>query len=194
LPTALVTGSPDRVSEITIALKSAGFDILAAGPISADDAVNLEASSVDCYVQLPDDSAPPAGGALGRTRDLITHELRSRFDTAARLLPLLAPSASVVLVTDGADPSHGAGTGDANRQAVRSIVGMLAGAILSDCGRAGVRTTVVGEDRAPEDIAALAARRSPEPLPWWLYAGVDPELPFADWRAQALCLASLRHT
>ena len=31
MPTALVTGSPERVPEIAIALKSAGFDILAAG-------------------------------------------------------------------------------------------------------------------------------------------------------------------
>jgi len=69
---------------------------------------------------------------------------------------------------------------------------VLAEAILRDRGRAGVRATVVSEDRAPEEIAALAAHRPPEPLPWWLYAGVDPELDFADWRNSVLCLASLR--
>ena len=38
MPNALVTGSPELVRDIAIALQSAGFDILAAGPISADAA------------------------------------------------------------------------------------------------------------------------------------------------------------
>ena len=194
MPTALVTGSPDRVPDIAIALKSAGFDILAAGPISADDVLDLEANLVDCYVQLPADRARPAGRALGRTRDVITHELRSRFDVAARLLPLLAPSASVVLVTEGADALAGTGPGGPDQVAARSIVGMLADAILSDCGRAGVRATLVGDDRAPDEIAAIASRRAPEPLPWWVYADVDPELHFADWRTQIFCLTSRRES
>ena len=71
---------------------------------------------------------------------------------------------------------------------------MLAEAILRDGGGARIRTTVVGEDRAQEEIAALASHRPPEPLPWWLYASVDPDLDFADWRASVLCLASLRGT
>lgn len=194
MPTALVTGSPDRVPEIAIALKSAGFDILAAGPISPDDTLDLEANSVDCYVQLPADHVRPAGSALGRTRDVIAHELLDRFDTAAQLLPLLAPSATVVLVTGGPDPVDGSCTPAPDQQALRSVVGVLAGAILQDCGRAGVRATVVGEDRLPEEIAALAGRRPPEPLPWWLYAGVDADLGFADWRTQVLCLASVQNT
>lgn len=194
MPTALVTGSPDRVPDIAIALKSVGFDILAAGPISPDDTPDLEANTVDCYVQLPADHVRPAGGALGRTRDVIAHELLDRFDAAAQLIPLLAPSATVVLVTEGAHPAEGSRTPDPDQQALRAVVGVLAEAILRDCGRAGVRTTVVGEDRLPEEIAALAGHRPPEPLPWWLYAGVDADLGFADWRTQVLCLASLQYT
>jgi hypothetical protein len=192
LPTALVTGSPERVPDIAIALKSAGFDILAAGAVP-DVAPDLEANSVDCYVQLPADQPRSTGGALRRTHDVIAHEMLSRFDTAARLLPLLAPSATVVLVTEGPDPEDSStGTSDPDQQALRTLVGVLAEAILRDCGREGVRTTVVGEDRAPEEIAALASHQPPEPLPWWLYAGVDPDPDFADWRASILCLASLR--
>ena len=192
MPTALVTGSPDRVPDITIALKSAGFDILAAGAMSANDAPDLEANSVDCYVQLPIDQVRPNGGALHRTRDVI-HGVLDRFDTAAQFLPLLAPSATVLLVTDGPDGAdYDAGRADPDQNAVRALMGVLAEAILSDCGRAGLRTTVVGEDRAHEEIAALASHRPPDPLPWWLYASVDPELDFADWRTSILCLASLR--
>jgi hypothetical protein len=191
LPTALVTGSPDRVPDIAIALKSVGFDILAAGSIPAGETLDLEANSVDCYVQLPADLPRSAGGALRRTHDVIAHELLSRFDATARLLPLLAPSATVVLVTEGAEPqAASSGAPDPDQKALRTLVGWLAEAIVRDCGQAGVRTTVVGEDRLPHEIAALAGRRPPEPRPWWLYASVDSDLDFADWRASILCLAS----
>ena len=103
MPNALVTGSPDRVPDIAIALKSAGFDILSAGAISAEDVPDLEANSVDCYVQLPFDPPAAGGGALRRTRDALSHEMVSRFDAAAEFLPLLAPSATVLLVTEGSD-------------------------------------------------------------------------------------------
>jgi hypothetical protein len=77
---------------------------------------------------------------------------------------------------------------------VRTLIGVLAESILRDCGQAGVRATVVGEDRAREQIAGLAGHRPPEPLPWWVYADVDPDLDYADWRNSILCLASLRDT
>ena len=193
LPTALVTGSPERLPDITIALKSAGFDILSAGPMSAEDVPDLEANSVDCYVQLPVDPPQPGGGALRRTRDVLAHEMISRFDAAAEFLPLLAPSATVLLVTEGCDTVYdSAGRGDPDQKALRTLVGVLAEAILRDCGPSCVRTAVVAEDRASEEIAALASHRPPEPLPWWLYASVDPDLDFADWRNSVLCLMSLR--
>jgi hypothetical protein len=193
LPNALVTGSSERVPDIAIALKTAGFDILSAGAIFPEDVPDLEANSVDCYVQLPIDPPAPGGGALRRARDVIAHEMVSRFDAAAQFLPLLAPSATVLLVTEGPDGvDESAGRIDFDRKAVRTIVGVLAEAILRDCGRSGVRTAVVAEDRAPHEIAALASHRPPEPLPWWLYASVDPDLGFADWRNSMLCLTSLR--
>jgi hypothetical protein len=193
LPTALVTGSPERVPDITIALKSAGFDILSAGAMSSDDVPNLEANSVDCYVQLPVDPPHPGGGAVRRTREVIAHEMLSRFDAAAEFLPLLAPSATVLLVTEGSDlVDESSGRSDPDQKTLQMLVGVLAEAILRDCGRTGVRTAVVAEDRASEEIAALASHRPPEPLPWWLDASVDPDLDFADWRSSVLCLASLR--
>jgi hypothetical protein len=182
------------VPDIAIALKTAGFDILSAGAIFPEDVPDLEANSVDCYVQLPIDPPAPGGGALRRARDVIAHEMVSRFDAAAQFLPLLAPSATVLLVTEGSDGlDESAGRIDPDQKAVRTIVGVLAEAILRDCGRSGVRTAVVAEDRASHEIAALASHRPPEPLPWWLYASVDPDLGFADWRNSMLCLTSLRY-
>jgi hypothetical protein len=193
LPNALVTGSPARVPDIAIALKSAGFDILSAGAISAEDVPDLEANSVDCYVQLPTD--PPAAGPAGallRARDVIAHEV-SRFDAVARFLPLLAPSATILLVTGGPhEVEEPAGPADPDQTAARMIVGVLAEALLRDGGHSGVRTAVVAEDRASREIAALAGNRPPDPLSWRVYAGVDPDLGFADWRNSILCMASLR--
>lgn len=195
MPTALVTGSPERVPEIAIALKTAGFDILAAGAMSPEEAPDLEANSVDCYVQLPGDKPPIGGGALRRTRDAIAYELLARFDSAARFMPLLAPGATVMLITECPETGgHPAGITGCDQKAARTLVGVLAEAILRDCGPAGVRATVVEEDRAPEEIAALAGQRPPEPRSWWAYASVDPDLGFADWRNSILCLASLPPT
>ena len=193
MPTALVTGSPERLTDITIALKSAGFDILSAGPMSIEDVPDLEANSVDCYVQLPADPPQLGGGALRRTRDVIAHEMIRRFDTAAQFLPLLAPRATVLLVTEGSDPiDDSAGREDPDQKALRTLVGVLAEAILRDCGRSGVRTAVVAEERASQEIAALTSHRLPESLPWWLYATVEPDLDFADWRNSLFCLTSTR--
>lgn len=193
MPNALVTGAPDLVPGIAIALKSAGFDILAAGGISADDAPDLEPKSVDCYVQLPLDAPRPAGRALERTRAVIAHEMLGRLDSITRSLPLLAPSATVLLVTEDPNPLDGpAGAVDPARAALRCLVGVLAEAIVRDCAPSGVRATVVGEDRALDEIAALAGRRPPEPLPWWLYADVDLDLGYADWRNSVFCMGSLR--
>ena len=192
MPNAVVTGASHRVPDIAIALKSAGFDILAAGAMSADDPVDLEESSVDCYVQLPGDAPWPAGRAVDRTRAMLAHEM-SRFDTVTRFLPLLAPGATVLLVTDDSD--HGAanpGSAEPGRTALHTIAGVLAEAIVRDCGRRRIRATVVGGDQTPDEIAAVASHRPPEPLPWWLYADVDPDLGFADWRNSVLCLGSMR--
>jgi hypothetical protein len=195
MPTALVTGSPERVPDIAIALKTAGFDILAAGALSAEDAPDLEPSSLDCYVQLPNDGPLPGGGALRRTRAVLAHEMQWRFDTAGQFMPLLAPGASVVLVIGGSGPEESSsGTPDLPLRAMRTLVEVLAEAIRRDCGRAGVRATVVGEDRAPEEIADLARHRPPVTLPWWHYPSVDPDLTYADWRNSVLCLASLQNT
>ena len=157
VPTALVTGALDRVPDIVIALKSGGFDILAAGVMSPD-APDIEAGSVDCFVQVPVEAPPPQGGALRRTRALIAHELLARFDTAVRFLPLLAPGATVVLVAGGPDPDPDGGpsSADPEHRARRALAGVLAEAIARECGRLGVRAVVIGEDRAPDEIAALA--------------------------------------
>lgn len=185
MPTALVTGSPERVADMAVALKSEGFDILAAGTESpATEAVPPR--SVDCYVQLPNGAPPAEGTALGRTRAVIAGELLARFDAAARLAPLLAPRATVVLVAD----QRADGPPLPDVRARWGLVRLLSEAILRDHGAAGVRTAVVDGAQAPAEIAALARSRSSGVEPWSSYSGLAPDLGFADWRDEVLCLAT----
>ncbi|MGH8975741.1 MAG: hypothetical protein ACRD0C_21355, partial [Acidimicrobiia bacterium] len=66
MPTALVTGAPEWVPHVAVALKSEGFDIVAAG-----EEAPLVPGSLDCYVQLP--GAAPAWDqtALSRARSVV---------------------------------------------------------------------------------------------------------------------------
>jgi hypothetical protein len=168
VPNALVTGAPDRVPHVAIALKSEGFDIVSAG-----EGALLAPGSVDCYVQLPGDVPPSDQPALSRARSLVADDLLARVDVAARLAPSLAPHAVVLLVGD---------------EFFRPLLEMLAEAIVSEAS--GVQAKVVGGFRPPAEIAAMAHpnghRRS-----WRSYLDEDPELGFADWREEVLCLTSL---
>lgn len=66
------------------------------------------------------------------------------------------------------------------------LVRLLSEAILRDHGAAGVRTAVVDGAQAP----ALARSRSSGVEPWSSYSGLAPDLGFADWRDEVLCLAT----
>ena len=62
MPNALVTGAPEWVPDITMALKSAGFDVVTRADMSANDAPDVEPGPVDCYVLVSEDrQAAPAG-------------------------------------------------------------------------------------------------------------------------------------
>ena len=182
MPTALVTGPVDeRLSDMSIAFKSAGFDVVTA----AADACPIagEVSSVDCYVQLPHEPPPHGGDALGWAREVVCQTLLARFDVAAQVAPMLLPEAKVVLVT--------------NRRAPRlpsidaGMLRVMTMAILADHHRDGVQVDVVEDVRSPAEIVRFAKSEAPS---WSEYADMAPDLAFADWRHEITCVrASHRH-
>jgi hypothetical protein len=190
LPTALVTGAPDRVPDIAVALKSQGFDILSAGSEPLVGPTGLAPGSVDCYIQLPGEPARFDDTPIGRARAAITDELLARFDAAARLAPLLAPQATVLLVANGAAPEE-PNPPESDAQALRALIGVLAEAILADLGVDGVRATVVEEGRRPDEIAVLARGRRTPPVEWSSYVDIEPDLPYCEWRDELMCLSSI---
>lgn len=178
MPTALVTGPIDEhLSDMAIALKSAGFDVVAA---AADPCpVAGEVSSVDCYIQLPQEPPPRAGDALGWAREVVGQTLLARFDLAGRIAGMLLPRAKVVLVTNRTAPD--APTIDAG------MLRVLTMAILADHDRDGVRIAVVEDPRSPAEVVRLANFDTPT---WSEYADMAPDLGFADWRNEIMCLQS----
>ncbi|MGH9004917.1 MAG: hypothetical protein ACRDYV_17480 [Acidimicrobiia bacterium] len=167
MPTALVTGAPEWVPPIAVALKSEGFDIVSPG-----ENAPLALRSLDCYVQLPVGIPSADQPALSRARSVVTDDLLARVDVTAHLAPYLAPHAVVLLV--GEEP-------------LRWLLEMLAEAIVSEAG--GIQAKVVGESRLPSEIAALA-RPNGHHRSWRSYLDEDPDLGFADWRDEVLCLTT----
>ena len=134
MPTALVIGPPDeRVVEINIALKSAGFDVVIAdaeaGGIPGDIA------SISCYIQMPQESPTGGDGAVAWAHGAVGRRLLTCFDVTARVAALLTPDAG--------------------------LLRMLIMAILGDYGRDRVRVAVVDDSSAPGDIAAFALSEAP---------------------------------
>jgi hypothetical protein len=181
MPTALVTGPVDeRLSDMSIALKSAGFDVVTAAARACP--IPGEVSSVDCYVQLPHEPPPHGSDALGWARDVVGRTLLARFDIAAHVAPMLLPEAKVVLVANRAAPrapSVDAGT-----------LRLLTMAILADHDRDRVRVAVVEDFRSPAEIARFAYSEAPT---WSEYADMAPDLGFADWRHEITCVQSSLH-
>lgn len=183
MPTALVTGSPDRVPDVTVALKSEGFDIVSSGTPSAvaEASVGVPPGTVDCYVQLPG-GFPSEDGNLGQARAVVAETVLARFDAAVRLAPLLAPSASVVLVASDLNRVNGPVGG--RRHALRALLAVLADALRLDHSARRVR--VVDEERSPAEIAAIARGSEPGVS----YPELSPDLSFADWRSEILSLGN----
>lgn len=176
---ALVSGSAAPVDDVAAALESAGFAVTrASGPDGLNGACSaLAPRSLSCYVQLPggDAEAGEAGTFDGVRRSLA--DGLARFDSALAVAPLLRPQACVVLVA----PDTG-----------RDLVARLARAISGGSIGGDVKAVVVGPDRSPPEIAELASDRG-EDRPWFQsrVAALSPDLSYADWKRELLCLSAI---
>jgi len=164
LNTALVTGTIDHIHTVATALKSEGFEVIAWEGTTPGAADGLPPGSADCYVQL----APAVG--MGT--------FAPRIDTVARVAPLLAPDAAVVLVA--AEP----GWDTAGRHALQALAGV---AVAKQVGH-GVRVAVLDSVDAG-DIAA-AVRRERSRARAVSLVDLAPELAYADWRNEVFNLTS----
>ncbi|HEY3240102.1 MAG TPA: hypothetical protein VGL92_11095 [Acidimicrobiia bacterium] len=188
--TALVTGSTDRVGEVSEALEKAGFTVTQSGGLPSDieaACAALSPGSLDCYVQLPRQTPVSGPTLVERIHEFLSEGLLKRFEATSRVLPLLAPDACVVLV---AGNIPGGATPD-DRHARIDLLRVLARAILADCDKSDVRAVVVGTERSAEEIADLALHRGDERRRRQAQvAALSPEMPYEDWQREFLTLTA----
>ena len=188
-PSALVTGSAERVAAVADALEEAGFDVVrAAGADALPGAIaGLAPGSLSCYVQLPRQTEVSGETLVQRVRQFLAEGLLARFDAAAAVLPLLAPDAFVVLVA-GNVPG---GTTPDDRHARIDLLRVLARAILAEPGSEKVDACVLANDRSPAEIATIALNRGDDPNRTSAQvAAIDPDLSYADWQRELLRLTT----
>jgi hypothetical protein len=140
--TAVVTGPFERVADMALVLKRAGFEVRLPEPDIGELPCGLD--GVDCYVQLPDDGSPAGDDTPGRAH---VRTLAARFDAAAQVAPMLARRATVVLVGDPPDVTPAADM---------RLVRVLIEAIIADHGGDAVRIAVVDGGRPDDEIVAIA--------------------------------------
>jgi hypothetical protein len=185
--TALVTGSAPRAGEVASALEAAGYAVTTVEDPSKLDDLSLEGASVDCYVQLPVEIAPRGDDVVRLIADFLSRGLLARFTSAATVSPALAPHACVVLVTGNHPPK--ASTPD-DQGARLALLKLLAHAILAEHHDDGVRAVIVDHGRSAEEIVELVtAPAAGQFRVIHEYAGLAPEMNYADWRLEILALS-----
>jgi hypothetical protein len=175
LNTALVTGAIDHSHAVAMALKREGFDAFAWEGPRPGEADGLLPGSVNCYVQLaPASASRPAAGAQPVGVGTLVHGV----DTVARVSPLLAPDAIVVLVTG--EPGWD--------RASRRVLHAIAEAVVAKQVGSGARVIVV--DNAEATAIAAAARRERGPAGEVSLADLAPDMAYVDWRDEVFNLTS----
>lgn len=186
---ALVTGSSTRVGDVAAALEEAGYSVLRVpeGGDVAEALDGLEPGTLDCYVQLPKETAVDAPSLIGRVQQFLSAGLLARFDQAAAVAPYLAKDGCAVFV---AGNLPGAATPD-DRCARIDLLRVLARAVLAECEGSDVRAVVVATDRSPAEIADIARRRGDHAgRKAAEVANLPGELNYADWQREYLSLTS----
>jgi hypothetical protein len=140
--TAVVTGPFERVADMAVVLKLAGFEVRVPEPDVGQIPCGFD--DVDCYVQLPEDTSPAGHDSPGRAH---VRTLAARFEAIAQVAPMLASGATVVLVADPPDVTPAPDM---------RLVRLLIAAIIADHGGDAVRIAVVDGGRPDDEIVAIA--------------------------------------
>lgn len=152
---ALVSGSRPMADPVVQALTERGARVtLVDDPGRAAVAVaGLTSGSVDCYVQLPLTLRPAGDTVVGRVRHFLDAGLITRFRLAETVLPLLTPTASVVLVAGHTPIAHE----DPDDHSARlAMLQLLAHALLADKAPDSLRVQVVSANQPADRLVAAA--------------------------------------
>lgn len=182
---ALVTGSGDRVAAIAKLLADAGHDVR-----TAEGSADLDGlRDIACYVQLPSRVRPVGETLVGRVRSFLTDGLLGRYALVDRLIPALAPGATIVLVA-GNTPTEALLPDDERSRL--ALLHVLAHATRAELGGRGVAVVVAAGARTDEELVGFALRGGEDPStrPSGRPADTVTDDVYQDWRTEMMGLRS----
>ncbi|MFY9808361.1 MAG: hypothetical protein WCC38_10975 [Pseudonocardiaceae bacterium] len=179
----LLSGSADRAQRLSQLLKDAGAD-----PMIITDPAALPGDpggdGLDFYIQLPVTIHPDGDTAVARVGSFLSAGLLARFSAVDRVLPVLAPGATVVLVS-GNTPDEVSLPDD--QQSRLALLHLLAHAARAELATKNVEVKVVSSRRSDEEIVHYALGGDDE-----THAQRNPQerggaaTAYQDWRTEVM--------
>jgi hypothetical protein len=184
----LLSGSADRAHRLSELLRDAGAD-----PVVITDPAELPGApshdGVDFYIQLPITIHPEGDTAVARVGSFLSAGLLARFRAVDRVLPVLAPGATVVLVSGNTPDEMSLPDDQHSRLALLHLLAHAARAELAD---KHVEVKVVSSQRSDQEIVHYALGGSDD-------AQSHPDLQdraqaataYQDWRTEVMGLVGI---
>lgn len=145
--TGLVSGSADRAQRLCELLKEAGAD-----PVAGTDSAQ-SVPGLDFYIQLPVTIHPEGDTVVARVGSFLSAGLLARFRAVERVLPVLRPGATVVLVSGNAPDEMSLPDDQRSRLA---LLHLLAHATRAELTTRQVQVKVVSSQRSDQEIIQYA--------------------------------------
>ncbi len=188
MSTGLLSGSAERAQRVSDLLKEAGAE-----PVVITDTAELPGrpgpEGLDYYIQLPVTIHPEGDTAVARVGSFLSAGLLARFRAVDRVLPALAPGATVVLVSGNAPDELSLPDDQRSRLA---LLHLLAHATRAELATRHVTVKVVSSQRSDEEIVHYALGGDddmhPQRNPQERSGGATA---YQDWRTEVMGLAGI---
>jgi hypothetical protein len=184
----LLSGSADRAHRLSDLLRDAGAEpVVITDPAALPGKVSSD--SVDFYIQLPITIHPEGDTAVARVGSFLSAGLLARFRAVDRVLPVLAPGATVVLVS-GNTPDEMSLPDDQHSRL--ALLHLLAYAARAELATKHVEVKVVSSRRSDQEIVHYALGGGDE-------AQSHPDMQdraraataYQDWRTEVMGLVGI---
>jgi len=158
----LVSGEENRVVEVSDALRRRGATVTEVTELADLPEVCHKAGdgAFDCYVQLAAPIQMEGATAVQRIRHFYANGVLARFTALDAAREALTSPAGLIFVLGTLPPEV---TTDDDRNARRSLTGVLARAARSDAAPGELSVRIMDADADAERIAALALGQAPPP-------------------------------
>ncbi|MGH3812568.1 MAG: hypothetical protein ACRDUV_08945 [Pseudonocardiaceae bacterium] len=181
--TGLVSGSVDRAQRLCELLKQAGAD-----PVAVTDPAQPVPEGLDFYIQLPVTIHPEGDTAVARVGSFLSAGLLARFRAVERVLPVLKPGATVVLVS-GNTPDEVSLPDD--QRSRLALLHLLAYATRAELASRQVQVTVVSSRRSDHEIVQYALGGNDAQTQRESQERASAATAYQDWRTEVMGLVGV---